>query len=52
MRVDYNINKQNLKFEEKVVLNKRVYESKDWSDYRKATVSELNINKEKVILNK
>ena len=42
---------QNLRISQKIVLNKRVYEAKDWEEFRKAVASENKLAEEPVILN-
>ena len=49
---DYFLKDKTLYFTEKATYYKRVYDSSDWTDFRKCVIAQLKTNSEKVILRK
>jgi transglutaminase-like putative cysteine protease len=49
-RGNYNIKNNNLKLEEVITLNKRVYESGEWVDFRNVVIAQKKMNDEKIII--
>lgn len=46
----YVVNGKNVKLEETVTLNKRVYESSDWPEFRNVVAAQVKLNSEKIII--
>ena len=47
---NYILKGKELKLEEEITLNKRVYDNHDWTDYRNVVVAQNKLNNEKIIL--
>lgn len=48
----YNLKDSKLMLEETITLNKRVYDSEDWKDYRDVVAAQQKMNSERVVLSR